>query len=55
MRAKKPLDCGLLSLDETVLYVADGEPRPGERRELRAYPIGTEGTVGHPAVLHTHL
>ena len=39
--------------DETVLYVADGEPRPGERRELRAYPIGADGTVGHPAALHS--
>jgi sugar lactone lactonase YvrE len=29
----------LLSPDEKTLYVADGEPRPDQRRELRAYPI----------------
>ena len=28
----------LLSPDEKTLYVADGEPREGQRRELRAYP-----------------
>ena len=29
----------LLSPDEKTLYVADGEPREGQRRELRAYPF----------------
>lgn len=43
----------LLSPDENTLYVADGEPRPDQRRELRAYPIGADGAVDHPAVLHT--
>jgi len=43
----------LLSLDEKTLYVADGEPRPDQRRELRAYPVGADGSIGHPAVLHT--
>jgi len=43
----------LLSPDESVLYVADGEPREGERRELRAYPLRADGTVDHPSVLHT--
>jgi sugar lactone lactonase YvrE len=43
----------LLSPDQETLYVADGEPRRGERRELRAYPIRADGTLGHPAVMHT--
>ncbi|MBX9826670.1 MAG: SMP-30/gluconolactonase/LRE family protein [Xanthobacteraceae bacterium] len=43
----------LLSPDEKTLYVADGEPREGERRELRAYPIRDDGTLDHPIVLHT--
>lgn len=42
-----------LSPDETVLYVADGEPREGQTRELRAYPLRADGTVDHPAVLQT--
>jgi gluconolactonase len=42
----------LLSLDEKTLYVADGEPRDGERRELRAYPIRDDGTLDHPILLH---
>jgi gluconolactonase len=43
----------LLAPDETRLYVADGEPKEGHTRELRAYPLRTDGTVDHPAVLHT--
>jgi len=43
----------LLSPDETTLYVADGEPREGPRRELRAYPIRADGTLDHPIVLQT--
>lgn len=43
----------LLAPDETMLYVADGEAKEGEVRELRAYPLRGDGTVGHPAVLHT--
>ena len=43
----------LLSPDERTLYVADGEPREGHERELRAYPIRDDGTVDHPIVLHT--
>src|SRR5262249_26861482 len=43
----------LLSSDEKTLYVADGEPQAGQARELRAYPIADDGTVGHCAVLHT--
>lgn len=40
-----------LSPDESVLYVADGEPREGEKRELRAYPLRADDTVDRPAVL----
>jgi gluconolactonase len=43
----------LLAPDEHTLYVADGEPAPEHRRELRAYPIDGDGDIGHPAVLHT--
>jgi gluconolactonase len=42
----------LLSGDERTLYVADGEPRRGQRRELRAYPIRADGTLDHPILLH---
>jgi len=42
----------LLAADERTLYVADGEPREGERRELRAYPIRDDGTLDHPLLLH---
>jgi gluconolactonase len=43
----------LLSPDQKTLYVADGEPRKGEHRELRAYPIRADGTLDHPIVMHT--
>jgi gluconolactonase len=43
----------LLSPDEKTLYVADGEPRPEHRRELRAYPVEADGSVGQARVLHT--
>ena len=42
----------LLSPDEKTLYVADGEPRVGQRRELRAYPVRDDGSLGRPVVLH---
>lgn len=42
-----------LSPDERTLYVADGEPKEGQTRELRAYPLRADGTVDHPAVLQT--
>jgi gluconolactonase len=42
----------LLSPDERTVYVADGEPREGQRRELRGYPIRADGTLDHPIVLH---
>jgi gluconolactonase len=43
----------LLSVAEDVQYVADGEPKEGQGRELRAYPVHGDGTLGHPVVLHT--
>ena len=43
----------LLSPDQETLYVADGAPHRGEHRELRAYAIRADGTLDHPAVLHT--
>ena len=43
----------LLSGDQQTLYVADGEARRGEGRELRAYPIRADGTLDHPTVMHT--
>jgi gluconolactonase len=42
-----------LAPDGNTLYVADGEPRATQARELRAYPIRSDGSVDHPAVLHT--
>lgn len=43
----------LLSADEKTLYVADGEPRKGQTRELRAYPITEEDELGPSIVLQT--
>jgi gluconolactonase len=43
----------LLSADETVLYVADGEVGRSGIRELRAYGIASDGTVGSFSVLHS--
>ena len=42
----------LLSPDQKTLYVADGEPREGHSRELRAYPVRDDGTLDHPIELH---
>jgi gluconolactonase len=42
----------LLSPDEKTLYVADGEPQDGQARELRAYPVHDDGSLGLPVVLH---
>ena len=42
----------LLSPDETVLYVAEGDTEQSAARELRAYPIGPDGRVGAFRVLH---
>lgn len=42
----------LLSPDQMTLYVADGEPHEGQKRELRAYPIRNNGELDHPILLH---
>jgi gluconolactonase len=42
-----------LSPDETILYVAETDNSPLGRRELRAYPIRPDDTLGPFAVLHT--
>src|SRR5207244_3791985 len=42
----------LLSIDERTLYVAESPPAPNGVRELRAYPIQDDGTVGQYEVLH---
>jgi gluconolactonase len=41
-----------LSPDEKTLYVAEGDAERAGKRELRAYPVQAEGTVGKPKVLH---
>jgi len=41
-----------LSPDERTLYVAETDNRPRGTRELRAYPVREDGTLGEPAVLH---
>ena len=43
----------LLSADSRTLYVADGGLASDGNRELRAYPIGDDGTLGDFALLHT--
>jgi gluconolactonase len=42
----------LLSPDNRVLYVAQSKYGEGEKRELRAYPIQGDGTLGSHEVLH---
>lgn len=42
----------LLSLDQRTLYVAQSKYGEGQRRELRAYPIRDNGSLGPYAVLH---
>lgn len=41
-----------LSPDERTLYVAETDNRPGGCRELRAYPLRADGTLGQFALLH---
>lgn len=43
----------LLSLDESTLYVADGEPGRSPVRELRAYAVDAAGNLDAGIVLHT--
>ncbi len=42
----------LLSRDESVLYVAESKYGDNQKRELRAYPILSEGVLGQYEVLH---
>lgn len=42
----------LFSLDHSVLYVAQSGRLPEEKRELRAYPVKDDGSLGAPKVLH---
>lgn len=41
-----------LSADEKTLYVAEGDPDRSGPRELRAYPVKADGSVGTPKVMH---
>ncbi len=43
----------LLSQDERTLYVSENSLDKQGKRELRAYPIGEEGSLGPCTVLHT--
>lgn len=43
----------LLSLDEKNLYIAQSHYDEGNKRELRAYPIRSDDTLGPYEVLHT--
>jgi gluconolactonase len=42
----------LVAPDDTTVYVAESPRPPAARRELRAYPIGADGTLGSHRVLH---
>ena len=42
-----------LSPDEDILYVSESDDDPAGKRELRAYPINADGSLGQCAVLHT--
>ena len=42
----------LISPDERTLYVAQSHSEPGRVRELRAYPIHEDGSLGPSTVLH---
>jgi gluconolactonase len=42
----------LISPDQRTLYVAQSEYGDERKRELRAYPIGDDGSLGPHAVLH---
>ena len=42
----------LFSLDHQTLYVAQSGRRPDEKRQLRGYPVNSDGTLGDGAVLH---
>lgn len=41
------------SPDERILYVADSSSSPGGPREIKAYPVNSDGMLSQPIVLHT--
>lgn len=42
----------LFSSDYKTLYVAQSDYRVSEKRQLRAYPVNNDGSLGHCEVLH---
>ncbi len=42
----------LFNLDHSVLYVAQSGRRADEKRQLRAYPVNSDGSLGEGEVLH---
>lgn len=42
----------LFSLDSQILYVAQSGRNPEEKRQLRAYPVNADQSLGDPVVLH---
>lgn len=42
----------LFSPDEQTLYIAQSGRRDVELRQLRAYPVRADGSLGEPAILH---
>jgi gluconolactonase len=42
----------VFSPDEKILYVAESPPAPNGTRQLRAYPVNADGTLGQYRVLH---
>ncbi len=42
----------LFSLDYSTLYVAQSGREPGEKRQLRAYPVNDDGSLSQHTVLH---
>ncbi|MEK9675263.1 MAG: SMP-30/gluconolactonase/LRE family protein, partial [Chloroflexota bacterium] len=42
----------LFSIDYKTLYVAQSDYRASEKRELRAYPVNDDGSLGEYTVLH---
>jgi gluconolactonase len=43
----------LISRDQKTLYVAQSDYSPGQPRQLRAYPINDDGSLGDFVTLHT--
>ncbi|HUE75991.1 MAG TPA: SMP-30/gluconolactonase/LRE family protein [Chloroflexota bacterium] len=42
----------VFSPDEQTLYLAESPPAPDGRRQLRAYPVRADGTLGDMTILH---